>query len=79
MSADERLALMKFASRYESCIYSEAMPRADDFADVRHAADFALSACQEKLVHLRTFLVEAGFAVGYSMGFSTIVRNRLVR
>ncbi|MFT4563633.1 MAG: hypothetical protein ACI9BW_003389 [Gammaproteobacteria bacterium] len=79
MSADERRALMELVSLYESCIYSEAMSRADDFADVRHAADFALRSCQEKLGDLRTFLVEAGFAAGYSTGFSTLMRNRTAR
>ena len=79
MSVDERLALMAFASTYDNCIYSKAMSHADEFPDIRHALDFALTACQNELAHLRNFLVEAGFTVDYSTAFSTITRNRAAR
>jgi hypothetical protein len=79
MSVEERMGMMKTASKYDNCIYSQAIARADDFADIRQAADFAMGACQDKLTDLEESIQAMGFGSDFAIAFSKRVRRRAVR
>ena len=79
MSVEERMSMMSGASKYDNCIYAQAISRVKDFADIRHTADFAMSECHGKLIDLEKLIVEMGFGAGYANAFSKRIRNRAAR
>lgn len=79
MTVEERLEMMKTASKYDNCIYSQAISRAGDFADIRRTADAAMGACQGKLADLEELLQAMGFGSDFAIAFSKQIRRRAAR
>lgn len=79
MSVEERLTMMQTASLYDNCIYSQAIAKVGDFADIRQAADFAMGECRSKLADLETTITGMGFGADYATGFANRIRNRAAR
>jgi len=79
MSVDERMSMMKTASLYDNCVYSQAIAKVGEFPDIRQAADFAMGECQEKLGDLENAITGMGFGADFANAFSKRVRNRAVR
>lgn len=79
MSVDERRAIMQLATRYDSCIYTQAMAKVGEFADIRHAADFAFGACRAQLLEVETGISAMGFGISYARAFANQTRNRAAR
>lgn len=79
MTPEERMAMVQTASKYDNCIYSQAISRVGDFPDIRQTADFAMGECQEKLNDLESSITAMGFGADYANAFSKRVRNRAAR
>lgn len=79
MSVEERMAMMQTASLYDNCIYSQAIAKVGEFADIRQAADFAMGECRSKLNDLEATITEMGFRSDYATAFANRVRNRAAR
>jgi hypothetical protein len=79
MTVEERMDMMKAASKYDNCVYSQAISRIGEFPDIRQAADFALGECQNKLAILETTITKMGFGPDYANAFSKRIRNRAAR
>ena len=79
MSVDERRAIMQLATRYDSCFYAQAMAKVGEVADIRHAADFAMSKCQPQLLELESGISAMGFGLNYARAFAKRTRNRAAR
>jgi hypothetical protein len=79
MSVEERMAMMESASKYDNCIYSQAISKVSDFPDIRQAADFAMGECQSKLTDLEVAITSMGFGADYANAFSKRIRNRAAR
>jgi hypothetical protein len=76
MTVEERTAMMSTASKYDNCVYSQAIARIDDFSDIRQTADFAMTECQGKLTDLETTITGMGFGPDFATAFRNRVRNR---
>ncbi|MGR9093078.1 MAG: hypothetical protein ACU85U_21105 [Gammaproteobacteria bacterium] len=79
MSVEERTTMMKTASLYDNCIYSQAIAKVGEFADIRQAADFAMGECQSKLTDLESTITGMGFGADYATAFAHRIRNRAAR
>ncbi|TDJ60909.1 MAG: hypothetical protein E2O36_06935 [Proteobacteria bacterium] len=79
MTVAERMEMLKTASKYDNCIYSQAISRADDFSDIRHAADFAMGVCRDKLGDLENSIKTMGFGPDFALAFTNHIRNRAAR
>ena len=79
MSVEERMNMMKTASKYDNCVYSQAISKVSEFPDIRQAADFALGECQNKLVDLESTIKSMGFGADYANAFSNRIRSRAAR
>lgn len=79
MSVEERTKMMKTASLYDNCIYSQAIAKVGEFADIRQAADFAMGECQNKLADLESTITGMGFGADYATAFAHRIRNRAAR
>lgn len=79
MSVEERMKMMQTASLYDNCIYSQAIAKVGEFADIRQAADFAMGECQSKLSDLETTITGMGFGADYANAFANRIRNRAAR
>ena len=79
MSVEERMNMMKTASKYDNCVYSQAISKVSEFADIRQAADFALGECQNKLVDLESTIRSMGFGADYANAFANRIRSRAAR
>ena len=79
MTVDERVSMMETASKYDNCIYSQAIAHVGDFPDIRQAADFAMGECQGKLDDLETLITSMGFESGFATGFTKRIRSRAAR
>lgn len=71
--------MMKTASLYNNCVYSQAIAKVGDFEDIRHAADFAMGECQNKLTDLESTITGMGFSADYATAFAHRIRNRAAR
>lgn len=79
MTVEERTHMMKTASKYDNCIYSQAIAKVGEFPDIRQAADFAMGECQGKLLDLENAITEMGFGADFANAFSKRIRNRAAR
>lgn len=79
MTLEERQAMMESASKYDNCVYSQAMTSIGDYQDIRHVADFALGECQEKLGDLEQLITGWGMPSPYAKSFSNRIRQRATR
>ena len=79
MSVEERMTMMRTASLYDNCIYSQAIAKVGEFADIRQAADFALGECRSKLTDLESTITGMGFGADYATAFAHRIRNRAAR
>ena len=79
MSVEERMNMMKTASKYDNCVYSQAISKVSQFPDIRQAADFALGECQSKLADLQSTITSMGFGADYANAFANRIRNRAAR
>lgn len=79
MSVEERTSMMQTASLYDNCIYSQAIAKVGEFADIRQAADFAMGECQSKLTDLEATITGMGFGADYATAFANRIRNRAAR
>ncbi len=79
MSVEERMNMMTTASKYDNCVYSQAISKVSEFPDIRQAADFALGECQSKLAELETSITSMGFGADYANAFANRIRNRAAR
>ncbi len=79
MTVEERTNMMKTASLYDNCIYSQAIAAVGDFADIRQIADFAMGECQQKLADLETSITSMGFGADFANAFSKRIRSRAAR
>lgn len=79
MTLEERQAMMETASKYDNCVYSQAMTSIGDYQDIRHVADFALGECQEKLADLEQLITGWGMPSPYAKSFSNRIRQRATR
>lgn len=79
MTVEERQAMMETASKYDNCVYSQAMTSIGDYQDIRHVADFALGECQEKLADLEQLITGWGMPSPYAKSFSNRIRQRATR
>jgi hypothetical protein len=79
MSVAERTTMMQTASLYDNCIYSQAIAKVGEFADIRQAADFAMGECQGKLTDLEATITGMGFGADYATAFANRIRNRAAR
>ncbi len=79
MSTDERIEIMRLATLYDSCVYTEAMTASANYSDIRHAADFALGQCHTTLMELEAGISAMGFELAYARSFSNRTRNRAAR
>ena len=79
MTVEERTNMMKTASLYDNCIYSQAISAVGDFPDIRQIADFAMGECQEKLADLENSITSMGFGADFANAFSKRIRSRAAR
>ena len=79
MTVDERREMMEAASKYDNCVYSEAMASIGNHQDIRAVADFALGECSEKLQDLEGLITGWGMPDGYAQSFSNRIRQRATR
>jgi len=79
MTPEERITMMKTASKYDNCIYSQAIAKVGEYPDIRHAADFAMGACKDKLMDLEKSITDMGFGADFANAFTQRVRNRAAR
>ena len=79
MTVDERRQMMEVASKYDNCVYSEAMASIGNHQDIRAVADFALGECSEKLQDLEGLITGWGMPDGYAQSFSNRIRQRATR
>ena len=79
MTVDERREMMEAASKYDNCVYSEAMASIGNHRDIRAVADFALGECSEKLQDLEGLITGWGMPDGYAQSFSNRIRQRATR
>lgn len=79
MSVEERTTMMQTASQYDNCVYSQAIAKVGEFADIRQAADFAMSECRSKLADLEATITGMGFGADYATAFANRIRNRAAR
>ena len=79
MNVEERTRMMKSATHYDHCIYSEAIAKVNEFPDIRQAADFGLSTCQSRLAELEETITAMGFGADYAHAFAMRIRNRAAR
>ena len=79
MTVAERIDMLKTASRYDNCIYAQAISRVGDFPDIRQTADFAMGECQHKLNDLESSITAMGFGRDFANAFSKHIRNRAAR
>ncbi|HJP36700.1 MAG: hypothetical protein QF609_02785 [Gammaproteobacteria bacterium] len=79
MSPEERMDIMRTASKYDNCIYSHAVSSVGDFPDIRQAADFAMGKCQNKLTDLEASITAMGFGSDFATAFSKRIRSRAAR
>ena len=79
MTLEERQAMMESASKYDNCVYSQAMTSIGDYQDIRHVADYALGECSEKLVDLEQLITGWGMPEPYAKSFSNRIRQRATR
>jgi hypothetical protein len=79
MSVDERREMMTLASKYDNCVYSQAMTSIGDYQDIRQVADFALGECQDKLQDLENLITNWGMPSLYAKSFANRIRQRATR
>ena len=79
MTVDERREMMEVASKYDNCVYSEAMANIGNHQDIRAVADFALGECADKLQDLEGLITGWGMPDGYAQSFSNRIRQRATR
>jgi len=79
MSVEERMNMLKVASKYDNCVYSQAISKIGKFPDIRQAADFAMGECQNKLDDLKVTITGMGFGADYANAFSKRIRSRAAR
>ena len=79
MSTEERIEMMKNASRYDNCVYSHAIAKVGEYPDIRQTADIAMTQCQGKLTELENSIVGMGFGSDFATSFSKRIRNRAAR
>ena len=72
----ERIAMMKSANDYNSCVYKEAMTGVKQDDDVRHIADLAMGLCQPGLDTLKSTITGWGFEAYFAEGFTRTIRDR---
>ncbi|MGR8946773.1 MAG: hypothetical protein ACU84Q_01915 [Gammaproteobacteria bacterium] len=79
MTVDERREMMAAASKYDNCVYSEAMAGIGNYEDIRAVADFALGECAGKLADLEGLITGWGMPSGYAQSFANRIRQRATR
>lgn len=79
MTVEERMRMMKSASKFDNCVYAQAISKVGDFPDIRQAVDFALGKCQTHLAELEAKITSMGFAADYAHAFVNRIRSRAVR
>ena len=79
MTVDERREMMEHASKYDNCVYSEAMTNIGKHEDIRVVADDALGSCATKLQDLENLITGWGMPAGYAQSFSARIRQRATR
>ena len=79
MSVEERRQMMEHASKYDNCVYSQAMTKLSAHEDIRAVADDALGNCQAKLEDLENLITSWGMPSGYAESFSARIRQRATR
>lgn len=79
MTIEERRAMMEASSKYDNCVYSQAMTSIGDFQDIRHVADFAMGECQQQLTDLEQLITGWGMPSPYAKSFSNRIRQRTTR
>ncbi len=72
----ERMAMMKSANDYNSCVFKEAMSSVKQEDDIRHIADLAMGLCQPGLDTLKSTITGWGFEAYFAEGFARTIRDR---
>lgn len=76
LTNEERMAMMRSANDYNTCVYKEAMANVKNDEDIRHIADMAMGLCQPGLDDLKSTITGWGFEDTFAEGFTRTVRDR---
>ncbi len=79
MSPEQRVAMMRTANEYNSCVYGEALEHIDADEDIRRIADMAMGACQGHLDGLGETIIAWGYPDYFATRFTHNVRDRAAR